>query len=477
MDRFTVIAALDMGIALAYVVMATRLAPRLGLPRAGRLAAIAFFLACAYGQVALALDALRDRHEHAVTSLAFAVAVVQLVVGWWLVVVLVRRLEVRIASRLPRRAAARLLHRRGDEAGWTWSARRDRLHASPELARIAGRPEPWTPRLEGLLALVVPEEREDFEARVRALRRADGPVQLECRIRRTDGSVRHLRTRLVSTRARVVGVTEDVTQEREVAAARAVAEREHRIAQTLQRSLLPAQLPHVPALELAAQYLPGGDGNEVGGDWYDVIRLADGDVVLVMGDVVGRGIPAAALVGKLRNALRAYVVEGHPPEDALERLNALVDRPAQEMATVLVARFRPSSGVVRFASAGHLPPLLRRADGTRLFLDGGRCVPLGALGHVVFEADEATLAPGDTLMLFTDGLVERRGVPLDESLEALRVAAPASGDAVELCDAAVEALLPEGTDADDVAVLTARVRAVTPEDAAAALALELEALA
>ncbi|HWT92111.1 MAG TPA: hypothetical protein VN238_03880, partial [Solirubrobacteraceae bacterium] len=92
MDRFTVIAALDMGIALAYLVMATRLAPRLGLPRAGRLAAIAFFLACAYGQVALALDALADRHAHAVTPMAFAVAGVQLAVGWWLVVVLVRRL-------------------------------------------------------------------------------------------------------------------------------------------------------------------------------------------------------------------------------------------------------------------------------------------------------------------------------------------------------------------------------------------------
>jgi serine phosphatase RsbU (regulator of sigma subunit) len=246
--------------------------------------------------------------------------------------------------------------------------------------------------------------------------------------------------------------------EQEVTAAQAVAERERRIAQTLQRSLLPAQLPDLPSLELAAQYLPGGEGDEVGGDWYDVIPLRDGDVVLVMGDVVGRGIPAAALVGKLRNALRAYVVEGHPPEDALERLNHLVDRPAQEMATVLVARFRPSSGALRWASAGHLPALLRRADGSSLFLEGGRSVPLGALAHVAFEADETTLAPGDTLMLFTDGLVERRGVPLDESLEQLRLVAPVGGDAAVLCDAIVDALLPEGTEADDVAVLTARVR-------------------
>src|SRR4051795_4266551 len=120
---------------------------------------------------------------------------------------------------------------------------------------------------------------------------------------------------------------------------------EHQIAATLQQSLLPARLPELGVLELAARYLPGGPGVEVGGDWYDVIELPTGEVALAMGDVVGRGIAAAALVGKLRNALRAYALEGHEPEGALERLNALLDRDGMEMATLLYLVFEPETGV------------------------------------------------------------------------------------------------------------------------------------
>src|SRR5690606_5791586 len=153
------------------------------------------------------------------------------------------------------------------------------------------------------------------------------------------------------SRGRVVAATQDVTERRAAERAQEAAARERRIAETLQRSLLPGRLPDVPALELAALYLPGGEGDEIGGDWYDVIELPRGDVALVMGDVVGRGIRAAALVAKLRNALRAYVAEGHAPEQALGRLNALVDRTAGEMATVLVLTVTPGTGTLRWVSA------------------------------------------------------------------------------------------------------------------------------
>jgi anti-sigma regulatory factor (Ser/Thr protein kinase) len=247
-------------------------------------------------------------------------------------------------------------------------------------------------------------------------------------------------------------------------------ERDHRIAETLQRALLPVRLPELPTLELAARYLPAGEGAAVGGDWYDVIELPSGDVALVMGDVVGRGIPAAALVGKLRNALRAYTVEGHPPDRALEHLNALVDRTAHEMATVLLVVLSPGDGRVRWVSAGHPPALVRRADGDRRFLEGGVSVPLGAIAHAEYEAAEDVLAPGDMLLLYTDGLVERRDVPLDDRFGRLREAAAQNGSAVALCDATLSALLPGGAGADDVALLAALMR--TPEPS---IVLDLEA--
>jgi anti-sigma regulatory factor (Ser/Thr protein kinase) len=257
---------------------------------------------------------------------------------------------------------------------------------------------------------------------------------------------------------------------RATAVAEAGAERDHHIAETLQRALLPVRLPELPSLELAARYLPAREGAAVGGDWYDVIELPSGDVALVMGDVVGRGIPAAALVGKLRNALRAYTVEGHPPDRALEHLNTLVDRAAHEMATVLLVVLSPRDGRVRWVSAGHPPALVRRSDGERRFLEGGRSVPLGAVAHAEYEAAEDVLAPGDMLLLYTDGLVERRDVPLDDRFAHLQEAAAQNGSAVALCEVTLSALLPGGPDADDVALLAALMRAPEP-----ALQVELEA--
>src|SRR4051812_33504365 len=234
--------------------------------------------------------------------------------------------------------------------------------------------------------------------------------------------------------------------------------REHLIAQTLQHSLLPARLPELGVLELAARYLPGGPGVEVGGDWYDVIELPTGEVALVMGDVVGRGIKAAALVGKLRNALRAYVLEGHDPGDAIERLNVLLDRDAMEMATLVYLVYQPERGTVQWVNAGHPAPLVRRADGSREFWEDGRHVPLGVLPSVGYRAATGTLEPGSTVLLYTDGLIERPGVPLMVTLDRLRAATTVNGSADALCDATLASMLSEDDPADDdIALLPAYV--------------------
>jgi anti-sigma regulatory factor (Ser/Thr protein kinase)/PAS domain-containing protein len=230
-------------------------------------------------------------------------------------------------------------------------------------------------------------------------------------------------------------------------------EREHGIAATLQRSLLPEALPEVAGLDLSARYLPAAAGSEVGGDWYDVIELPKGEVAMVMGDVVGKGIPAAALVGKLRNTLRAYALEGHQPQQVVERLNGLVDVGNREMATLLYMVCRPTTGELTWVSAGHLPPLIRYADGRRAFLDGTQSLPLGAAPSAAFGLAHAVLEPGATVLLFTDGLIEHPGLDLQSGLERLRATPIRNGTAGNVCDSALHELLPHGTARDDVALL------------------------
>ena len=197
-------------------------------------------------------------------------------------------------------------------------------------------------------------------------------------------------------------------------------EREHVIAATLQRSMLPQHLPQVPGVALAARYLAGNPGLEVGGDWYDAFTLSDGRVALSIGDVVGRGLRAASTMSQLRNALRALLFEGLSPAAALRRLNRLVDEMQERFATLLVAIYDPRSGTLQIANAGHPPPLLVRADGVASFVDAPPSVPLGALADPAFSEASTTLESGGTLLLYTDGLVEERTRPLDEGLERLR---------------------------------------------------------
>jgi anti-anti-sigma factor len=227
------------------------------------------------------------------------------------------------------------------------------------------------------------------------------------------------------------------------------------IAQTLQNSLLPDRLPDVPGLKLAARYVPGSAGLEVGGDWYDVFPLPGGAVALAIGDIVGRGLQAAATMGQLRTALRAYALEGLSPAATLERLGGLAQTlPEAEMATLIYAVYQPDAGVLSFVSAGHPPPLLVRADGTTDFLEEGRSSPLGVTGYPATEAMLA-LEPGSILLLYTDGLVERRGRLLDEGLDALADAAAGRAEDApeEVCDAVMGIMAGDGGPADDVALM------------------------
>jgi len=240
-------------------------------------------------------------------------------------------------------------------------------------------------------------------------------------------------------------------------------QREVGIVEQLQRSLLPERLPKLPGLDIDASYLPGGA--DVGGDWYDAIPLDGGRLGVAMGDVVGHGIGAAALMGQLRHAARAYALEGHPPAAVLDLLDRLVrSLTGAQMATLLYLVIEADLSTVRFASAGHVPPLVIGPSGRGVFLEAAPNPPLGVFESEAHAELSAWLEPGSTLVLYTDGLVEQRGAPIDAGLDALRRAATDPGHPTELCEHLVATMLPElGAQDDDVAVLALRHTPDSPE--------------
>jgi anti-sigma regulatory factor (Ser/Thr protein kinase)/putative methionine-R-sulfoxide reductase with GAF domain len=233
------------------------------------------------------------------------------------------------------------------------------------------------------------------------------------------------------------------------------AEVERIAAAVLQRSLLSARLPVVPGLELAARYIPAGSGG-VGGDWYDVFTLPSGWLCLVMGDVVGRGLRAADVMGRLRSALRAYALLGGDPAEVLGRLDQQVQHFEPEaMATVLVAMFEPSLDRLHLSSAGHPPPVLAVSGQPAALLDVPSDHPVGVPGGLRRRTMTIHLPPGALLCFYTDGLVERRDASLDLSLE--RLCASVVVDPVEsVCAEVMAQLVGVDTPGDDVAVLAVR---------------------
>ncbi|SEP20590.1 SpoIIE family protein phosphatase [Trujillonella endophytica] len=229
---------------------------------------------------------------------------------------------------------------------------------------------------------------------------------------------------------------------------RARAEQDNRMAAVLQRTLLLDALPKVPGVDLAARYLPSAD-DVVGGDWYDLVPLPSGRVSLVLGDVAGHGLGAAAVTAQVRHALRAMLLRDLGPGAALGELNRLLTTLLPgEMATAVVAELDPASGAVAVARAGHLP-VLSTATG---FLTAGRGPALGLVDAATYAETRLQLAGEERLLLFSDGLVERRGEAVDAGLAALRSAAERGGrDVSALLDVVLAALDPPGT--DDVTLL------------------------
>ena len=255
-------------------------------------------------------------------------------------------------------------------------------------------------------------------------------------------------------------------------------ESERTIAETLQRSVLPELLPSIHGLDVAARYLPGTTGMEVGGDWFDVIELENGRVGLVVGDVVGKGVQAAATMSQLRNALRAFAFERLKPSAAVTRLNRLLDTlPEAPFATLAFVTIDPRTGTCRYALAGHPPPLVRYPDGKVEYLEGGRSLPLGIGGDVTYRQAVAALPAGSILVLYTDGLIERRDRSLEVGLDMLRevvAEGPRAPDA--LADYVLAQAFREHERSDDVAVLVVRLPLVRLEQLELTLPSEPDAL-
>ncbi|MFJ3637160.1 SpoIIE family protein phosphatase [Streptomyces sp. NPDC090112] len=259
----------------------------------------------------------------------------------------------------------------------------------------------------------------------------------------------------------------DVTDHAEaVERLRASERRQREAAVTLQRSLLPQELEQPDDLRVAATYQPGGTEAAVGGDWYDVITLGAGRTALVIGDVMGRGVRAAAVMGQLRTAVRAYARLDLPPHEVLQLLDGLAaEIDASQIATCVYAVHDPNEGLLAYASAGHLPILVRDEDGTVRRAADPTGPPLGT-GGWLHSSGTIALGPGSTAVLYTDGLVERRGEDIDEGVAALeRALAGAQGTPAVICDRLMRALGVDADHDDDVAVMVLQQPARTGSDA------------
>ncbi len=247
----------------------------------------------------------------------------------------------------------------------------------------------------------------------------------------------------------------------QVAADRAASAIEHaaltegrRLAVALQHQLLPG-LRSLPGVELASRYLPASD-EALGGDWSDAFELPCGRVAVAVGDVVGHGVGAAVVMAQLRTALRAYAVEGAAPHEVLTRMNRLMFELGPEaMTTVTLAYVDAARGELQLSSAGHPPPLAVGPEG-RVFLAEPVGLPLAVARDASYLSDVHSCPAGTTLVLYSDGLVERRGEVIDEGLERLRLAVPAGVSADAACARVVSALAAEGR-RDDVALIVLRL--------------------
>jgi len=368
----------------------------------------------------------------------------------------------------------------GRIGSWFWNAATDEISCSAQLFRILGI-QPTSSGTALRAALTASFHPEDATLAATARERAlvdRRPFVVEQRVVHAGGDLRQTVTRgevvfeADGAVAGMRGTTQDVTEQRRAATAvleaRAALMRqtmelaeEHRVKESLQRAVLPARLPSAAGVELAARYLPADMPSLVGGDWYDAFCLPDGGLAVATGDVVGHDLDAAATMGQVRNALRAYAFGDDPPAEVLARLNRLITGLGDSgMATALFGRLDPAQRMFRWSCGGHPPPLLIGAAGVRL-LSSPAGVMLGAVRAALARyADvQASVEPDDVLVLYTDGLIERRDRDLDEGFAALaRAAEDLRGEAAEtVCATLLDRLLPDQEHEDDVCLLVLRV--------------------
>jgi PAS domain S-box-containing protein len=347
------------------------------------------------------------------------------------------------------------------------------MTASPELYRIVGA-SPDESGLPGGMQLAAGRVADaDIDEARRAFQRAAGagePFDLEMRVAREDGE-RVVRVHGVpvtgadGTVTSLRGSLQDITEQRRgeeaiatSAAAREAAAREHAIADELQRSLLPQTSLPLGPLDVFGFYRSGVEDTQAGGDWYDVIDVGFGRTALVIGDVMGRGVRAAAVMGQLRATVRAYARIDLPPHRVLALLDdAVLDQRDGMIVTCVYAVHDATAGTLTYGNAGHVPPLLCRADGSVSRLTVGD-PPLGT-GHYGGRVEEVRLDPGDLFALYTDGLVEHRGSDIDAGIDRLAEllaerTVPWEGLPARLADS----VLPTTTPDDDIAILVAARR-------------------
>jgi PAS domain S-box-containing protein len=373
----------------------------------------------------------------------------------------VRVRTVELSSAHDRLAEAQELARLGS---WDWDLATDVVHWSLEMYRMHGIRPDETITFDRAIELARPEDRARIQANVaRALADEEAEIpDIEYGIVRPDGESRVLVGKARAERSadgtilRMIGTVQDVTERREL-------EREHHIAETLQQALLPERLPHLVGISLAARYVPAEEGSAAGGDWYDVIELPNGSVGLVIGDVAGHGTEAASVMGQVRMAVRAFSLEGHSPAVVVGRVHQLLRSlyEGEQMITMLYLALDPVTWEATMVNAGHPPPLLIDPTGGATYLESATGLPVGLNWNLPYEESIALLRPGATLVLYTDGLVDRRDVAVEAGLDRLRAVAsePGSSDLDEVCGTLLESLVPSDA-SDDVAILAARLEPV-----------------
>lgn len=349
---------------------------------------------------------------------------------------------------------------------WRWEADDDAVTWSDEFYRICGFDPEVTPSRARFLALLPPEGVATVQAAFDEAAATGTSFQIEQTITRPDGEQRSVIITgeankgpdgaITATRGTVQDVTDQRLVERALHRSEQRLRQEHETVEILQAAILPKELPDLPGTMLAAHYLAASENVGVGGDWYDVFPLDDGLVLLTVGDVAGKGVQAAEAVGQLRNSMRMCAVLDPRPMAIIAGLHRLVGQGfSAPFATAIVAVYEPATGRLEWASAGHPPLIHRRASGEAA-MPGPLPThpPLGVSDTELHEPYATTLASGDSVVLFTDGLVERRDEPLAEGLE--RLVATVAGDprsADDISQALLDANLDPAGRQDDVCLL------------------------